>query len=402
MQFSDFTSDKPGELVRNLNGDWCFVPQPLPGKFHWTDELASVLSAADRAIGQLAGVAQRLPNPALLVRSFLRREAELSSRIEGTHAGLQDLVLFDQTQSAEQRAPDVREVDNNFRALEWGLEQVRHRSISLGLIREMHQMLLHGVRGQDKTPGQFRAVQAHIGRTAHIAEATFVPAPPHVVGPAMEELERFIQSPSPLPPLVRVAMIHYQFESIHPFADGNGRIGRVLILLLLCTEKVLPVPLLNPSAFLESHRADYYAHLLAVSQRGSWNQWLTFFCQGLAQEAAEAMGRVQELDRLRSEYQRRVQTARASALLPKLVDQLFVNPAITTNRAAEVLKVKFTSAQKTIDKLLSAGLVKELTGQKRNRIYLATEILAAVQGKSQTGISAAPEPAASRPRPKPE
>jgi Fic family protein len=375
----------PGKLVRNLSGDWCFVPGPLPDKLSWTDELVSALSAADRAMGQLAGVGQRLPNPALLVRSFLRREAALSSRIEGTQAELKDLVLFDQTQSAEQRAPDVREVDNNFRALEWGLEQVRHRPISLGLIREMHQILLQGVRGENKTPGRFRSVQAHIGRTTNIAEATFVPAPPHAIGPAMEQLEQFIQSPSLLPPLVRVAMIHYQFEAIHPFADGNGRIGRVLILLLLCTEKILPVPLLNPSAFLERRRTEYYRHLLRVSQRGTWNEWVTFFAQGVAQEASDAMDRVQELDRLRNEYQRRVQTARASALLPKLVDQLFINPAITTNRVAEALGVQFSSAQKTIDKLVSAGIVKELTGQKRNRIYLATELLAAIQGKAQAG-----------------
>lgn len=383
MQVSDFTADKPGELVRNLSGDWCFVPAPLPNKLRWTDELVSVLSAADRAMGQLAGVGHRLLNPALLVRSFLRREAELSSRIEGTHAGLIDLVLFDQTQSAEQRAPDVREVDNNFRALAWGLEQVHHRPVSLGLIREMHQILLQDVRGEDKTPGQFRSVQAHIGRTTNIAQATFVPPPPHAVGPAMEKLEQFIQSPSLLPPLARVAMSHYQFEAIHPFADGNGRIGRVLILLLLCTEKVLPVPLLNPSAFMERHRAEYYRHLLGASQRGAWHEWVTFFAQGLAQEASDARHRVQELDHLRNEYHRRVQTARTSALLPKLVDQLFINPAITTKRAAEVLDVQFNSAQKTIDKLLGAGIVKELTGHKRNRIYLATEILAAIQGKSQ-------------------
>jgi Fic family protein len=381
VQVSNFTIDKPGELVRNLGGDWCFVPGPLPGKLAWTDNLVSALSAADRAMGQLAGVGQRLPNPVLLVRSFLRREAELSSRIEGTHANLEELVLFDQMRSIEQRIPDVREVDNNFRALEWGLEQVRHRPISLGLIREMHQMLLQGARGQDKMPGQFRSIQAHIGRSDHIAEATFVPAPPHAIVPAMEELERFIQSPSLLPPLARAAMIHYQFEAIHPFADGNGRIGRVLILLLLCAEKVLPVPLLNPSAFLERHRAEYYAHLLNVSQCGGWNEWLTFFARGVAREASDSMDRVGALDRLRSEYQRRVQTARTSALLPKLVDQLFINPAITTSHAAEVLGVQFSSAQKTVDKLLAAGIVRELTGLKRNRVYLASEILAAIQGK---------------------
>ena len=396
MRASDFKSSKPGDLIRNLNGDLCFVPHPLPGRIHWTGELMTALSAADRAVGRLAGIGQRLPNPALLVRSFLRREAELSSRIEGTQAGLKDMALFDQTQSAEQRAPDVREVDNNFRALEWGLSQVRHRPLSLGLLRQMHQILMRGVRGEEKTPGQFRTVQAHIGRSADIADARFVPAPPHAIAPAMEELERYIRADETLPPLVRVAMIHYQFEAIHPFADGNGRIGRVLILLLLCAQKVLPVPLLNPSAFLERRREEYYARLLAVSQRGDWNAWIMFFAHGLAAEASDAMRRAEELDRLRTDYQGRVRTARASALLPKLVDQLFVNPAITTGRAVELLGVRFTSAQKAVDRLVREGIVKELTGQKRNRIYLASEIIDVTEGKKAGRLKSASKPRMSK------
>lgn len=381
MELADFTADKPGELVKNLNGDWCFIPAPLPGKLAWSDELVSILGVAERAMGRLTGVGQRLPNPKLVLRSFLRREAELSSRIEGTRAGVQDMVLFEQTQAVEEHVPDVREVHNNLRAIEHGVEQVKHRPISLSLIREMHQVLLKGVRGEDKTPGQFRTTQAHIGRTHDIAEARFVPAPPHGIGPAMEAMESFIQAPCQLPPLVRVAMIHYQFEAIHPFADGNGRIGRVLILLLLCTEKVLPLPLLNPSAFLERHRREYYDRLLNVSQRGAWAEWVTFFARGIAQEAADAVDRVESLDRLRAEYHERVQTARASALLPKLVDQLFVNPAITTNAAARLLRVGYTSAQKSIEKLLRLGVLKEFTGQKRNRIFIAPEILSAIGGR---------------------
>jgi Fic family protein len=383
MQVSDFTEDKPGELVRNFAGDWCFVPAGLPGKLIWTDELVSSLTAADRAIGRLMGVGRGLPDPKLLVRSFLQREAELSSRIEGTHAGLRDLVLFDQTQSVEERVPDVREVHNNLRALEFGLEQVRHRPVSLSLIRQMHQILLKDVRGQDKTPGQFRAIQAHIGRTRRIEEATFVPAPPHAITPAMEALESFIQTPSSVPPLARVAMIHYQFEAIHPFADGNGRIGRVLILLLMFTEKILNVPLLNPSAFLERHRQEYYGHLLQISQRGAWSEWVAFFSRGVAQEASEAVDRVEALDQLRTGYQAKVQTARASALLPKLVDQLFFNPAITANRAARVLGVRFNSAQKSIDKLVKLGILKEHTGQKRYRVYVASHILKAIIGPKE-------------------
>ena len=217
MQAADFTEHKSGELIRNLSGDLCFLAAELPPKIVWTDELVGVLSAASAALGQLNGFGRHLANPKLLLRSFLRREAELSSRIEGTHAGLREQFLFEQTQSVEQRNPDVREVDNNFRALEWGLEQVQHRPISLNLIRQMHQILLADVRGADKSPGEFRNVQAHIGRSSSIADATFVPAPPQAILPAMQSLEAFIQSPGTLHPLVRVAMIHYQFEAIHPF-----------------------------------------------------------------------------------------------------------------------------------------------------------------------------------------
>jgi Fic family protein len=380
MQQADFTERSPGQLVRNLSGDLCFLPSPLPGAFHWTNEVVAELAAASSALGQLNGFGRHLPDPKLLLRSFLRREAELSSRIEGTYADLRDQFLFEQTQSAEERNPDVREVDNNFRAMEWGLEQIRHRPISLNLIRQMHQILFSGLPGHDTPPGEFRRVQAHIGRSNKIADATFVPAPPQAILPAMEALEAFIQSRGNLEPLVRAAMIHYQFEAIHPFADGNGRIGRVLILLLLCSEKALALPLLNPSAYLEKHRREYYNHLLAVSQQGDWNSWLQFFAHGVATEAAEAVVRIERLEELRAKYLRQVQTARASALVPKLVEHLFAHPAVTAGHVAQVLGVGANSAQKCIDKLIAAGVLAELTGNKRNRVYVAPEVLRAMRG----------------------
>lgn len=383
MHAADFTEPRSGELIRNLSGDLCFLAADLPPKLVWTDELVGVLSAASAALGQLNGFGRHLANPKLLLRSFLRREAELSSRIEGTHAGLREQFLFEQTQSVEQRNPDVREVDNNFRALEWGLEQVQHRPVSLNLIRQMHQILLADVRGADKSPGEFRSVQAHIGRSNSIAEATFVPAPPQAILQAMQSLEAFIQSPSTLHPLARVAMVHYQFEAIHPFADGNGRIGRVLILLLLCTERVLNLPLLNPSAYLERHRRQYYDHLLGVSQRGQWTSWVEFFARGVAFEASDAINRIERLEDLRRRYLDQVQKARASALVPKLLDHLFAHPAITTGYAAKLLGIRANSAQKCIDKLIGAGVLEELTGNKRNRIYVASDVLKAMQGQSR-------------------
>lgn len=205
-----------------------------------------------------------------------------------------------------------------------------------------------------------------------------MPPPPLEVGPGMAALEQYLQTPSELPPLVRLAMVHYQFEAIHPFQDGNGRIGRVLILLMLCSEKVLSVPLLNPSAFLERHRDEYYDRLLNVSLRGEWAEWVTFFARGMAAEAMDAVDRIRRLRRLRQDYQQRVQGPRASSLLLRLVDELFGTPAITTARAARLLGVRPTSAQKNIDRLVSAGVLREVTGYKRNRVYLAEELVRAI------------------------
>ncbi len=190
---------------------------------------------------------QRFPRPQRLIRLFLRREAELSSRIENTYAGVRTQLLFPYIADVRKNTPDVKEVDNNFRTLRFGLTAIKRRPISQSLIREMHQLLLKGVRGQDKTPGAYRQVQAHIGRSGDIREARFVPAPPHRVPDCMEQLEHFIVHDTTVPRLARLAMIHYQFEAIHPFADGNGRIGRVLILLMMCHTGLLPLPLFNPS-----------------------------------------------------------------------------------------------------------------------------------------------------------
>lgn len=383
MQASAFTKDAPGKLVRNMAGKLTFIPSPLPGTFAWDNEMVAILSAAERALGRLIGIGQTLPNPRLVLRSFLRREAELSSRIENTFASFSDLALFDQTQSVEQRVPDVREVANNEAALTFGLESVQehHREISLSLIKQMHHLLLTDVRGGEKEPGQFRTIQVHIGRSDSIDEATYVPPPPLQVPDLMEQLVAYIRTPSDLPPLVRSAMIHYQFEAIHPFADGNGRIGRVLILMLLCAEKVLPLPILNPSAFLERHRDQYYRHLLDISCKGRWSEWIKFFIRGMASEAMDAVERIDRLRSLQADFLRRLQKARASSMLLRLLDELFVQQTLTVKRAAELLGVGYTSALKNIGKLVDARIVWEITSRERNRIFFAGEIVEAVEGK---------------------
>lgn len=378
MDRDDFSADAPGRLVKTDGGRLAFLPDPLPGRFDWSTSLVTTLGRAERSLGKLAGLGRRVPNPERLLRTFLRREAELSSRIEGTRANVRAMVLFAHLPEIAADAPDVQEVENNFEALVAGLAATESRPISLGVIRELHKILLRDVRGHDKTPGEFRRVQAFIGRTNRMEDARFVPAPPHEVEPAMRALEAYVRAPEGLPPLARVAMVHYQFEAIHPFADGNGRIGRVLIMLMLRSEGLLPWPLINPSAPLETGRRAYYDHLLAVSQRGGWAGWIEFFAGCIAREADDAVARIEALESLRDEYHRQVQRARSSALLPKVVDHLFAEPAVTVNGVAGLLDVGYSSAKKIVERLTRERMLREVTGRTRDRVFLAQGVIDAL------------------------
>jgi len=306
---------------------------------------------------------------------FLRREAELSSKIENTYAGVRTQLLFDVVPEVGMRSPDAREVDNNFRALEYGLEALAQRGVTQHLIKQMHGLLLSGVRGQDMSPGTYRTVQAHIGRSTDIAKARFVPPPPHVVQECMDALERFIRDDRSVPRVARVAITHYQFECIHPFADGNGRIGRVLILLLMCGWDMLPFPLLNPSAFLEENRRAYYDHLLSVSTDGEWLEWIGFFTRGIVDECADTISRLEALESLRRSYQERVRTKGSPANLSRLVDELFGQPRVTLDDVRRMFDTWPASAQRYIDRLVKLRIIREVSGRQRNRVYLAHEIV---------------------------
>lgn len=375
MKPGEFTNHTAGELVKNLDGNLAFVPRALPPALQWTNDTIAAMNEAESALGKLVGIGHRFPRPQRLIRLFLRREAELSSRIENTYAGVRTQLLFPYLENVREKSPDAREVDNNFRTLQFGLKAIKHRPISQSLIREMHQLLLKGVRGQDKTPGSYRQVQAHIGRSSDIHEARFVPPPPHLVPECMEQFERFIAKPGSVPRLARLAMIHYQFEAIHPFADGNGRIGRVLILLIMCQTGLLPLPLFNPSASLEAGRSTYYDHLLQVSQRGAWCPWIEFFARGIVEECAHTTKRIEALDDLRRRYQKKVRTPRTSAQLTDLVDQLFGMPRVILEDVVKMLGVWPKSAQRFIDRLVELDILREVSGAKRNRVYLAHEIV---------------------------
>lgn len=376
MQPNEFSAAAPGKVIKTLQDYWAFVPDPLPPSLEIDWALAAQISEADRALSELAGVARTLPNPHLLIGPFMRREAVLSSRIEGTEASFSDLLFFEAAGISDPRAPDVREVANYVRALEYGLQRLKEFPLSLRLIREMHERLMAGVRGEYLTPGEFRRSQNWIGPPGcTLNEATFVPPPEAEMNHALDEFERYLHASASLPPLVRLALIHYQFEAVHPFLDGNGRIGRLLITLLLCADGLLAEPLLYLSAFFERNRQDYYRYLLAVSQAGQWREWIAFFLRGVADQSRDALRRSSHLLNLRETYRGKLQTVRAPALLLQLTDELFAYPVVTVPQAAKALKVTQRSAQSNINKLIKAGILREITGQQRYRVFIAPEII---------------------------
>lgn len=380
MKPEDFTPGQRPHVRRARTRYWAFMPPPLPPVVEFDAPLVAQLSEGDRALGRLAGVGSSLPNPYLLITPFLRREAVLSSRIEGTQATLSELVLFELAATTTPAAGDVREVANYVSALEFGISPEQQLPLSLRLIRDLHRILMTNVRGQERTPGEFRTSQNWIGPPGALIDgATFVPPPPEEMWQALDALERYLHAGDPLPPLVRLAAIHYQFEAIHPFLDGNGRVGRLLVSLLLHHWQLLPQPLLYLSAFFEGHRNDYYRLLLEVSTTGRWNEWISFFAQAVADQATDALTRSSQLLDLREGYRARLQSARASALPLRLVDELFMRPAITVALAQQALGVTWRAAQLNVDKLVAAGILAEVTGHARNRVYLAGEIVSLLE-----------------------
>ena len=277
----------------------------------------------------------------------------------------------------------IREVHNYVTALEYGLQRVAELPVSLRLMRELHERLMRGVRGGELTPGEFRKRQNWIGDPGcKIVDATYVPPPVAEMNHALGEFEKYVHAPSDLPPLVRMALLHYHFEAIHPFVDGNGRIGRLLITLMLVTEELLPQPLLYLSAFFERHRSDYYRLLLEVSQHGNWTEWIIFFLRGVAQQAEDAIVRANKLQQLSSRYRGQLQASRSSAALIKLADQLFSRPMVTVQSAQKILGHSQPSAQHNIDRLVQEGILQEVTGRQRGRMYVASRIMEIVEDES--------------------
>ena len=365
---------RSGRYVRQLTGYRAFLPEPLPPDppVVRDPEMDDLHFKATLALGKLDGATETLPNPDLFVFMYVRKEAVLSSQIEGTQASLMDLIEFETSRLRPGRPTDVEEVVNYVNAMNHGLLRLAELPVSLRLIKEIHEHLLRGVRGGRLSPGAFRTSQNWIGSPGcTLATASFVPPPPHDMMDALSALERFIHSDAPMPALLKVGLVHAQFETIHPFLDGNGRVGRLLITFLLCEKRILSRPLLYLSYFFKKHRAEYYEHLQRVRDEGDWEGWLKFFLRGVEVVAKEATSKARRVVNMREEHRALIASdlGRAAPNALTLLEKLFERPIVNVNEVAELTGTAFATANRVVESLEKLGLLIEITGQKRNRVY---------------------------------
>jgi len=364
-----------GRWIKTLEGYRAFHPNPLPPRIAWTQSLAVALANASTLIGKLAGEGRRLPNPHVLIRPFVRREAVFSSRIEGTQSTLGELLAAEAGAAVERSPDDLREVGNYVTALEYGVRRLKTLPLSVRLLRELHEKLMTGVRGQHATPGEFRRTQNWIGRPGDtLAQAAYVPPPPDALGDHLSAWEKFLHDRM-LPPLIHAALAHYQFEAIHPFLDGNGRVGRLMITLELCEREVLPAPLLYLSAFFDATRSDYYDGLRAVSERGDWPGWLQYFLNGVARQAEDALSRAERINALLVRWRNKLSGYAGTTVALQIVDMLGANPFVTPRGAQKHLALTYNTIMRAITQLEKYGIINEVTGRKRDRAYCAQKLL---------------------------
>ncbi|HWL44019.1 MAG TPA: Fic family protein [Ilumatobacter sp.] len=364
-------STRAGRHQRQVTGYRAFVPKSLPPDppVRWDGDLLRALSAADRALGRLDGLARSLPNPDLFVAMYVRREAVLSSQIEGTQSSLDDVLAFEVAAPGTTQPTDITETVNYVRAMNTGLGLLDSLPLSGRLIRAVHKELLTGVRGQERSPGSFRRTQNWIGPAGcTLQNASFVPPPPDELGDAFAALERFLNDDTH-PPLVTAALAHAQFETIHPFLDGNGRVGRLLITLVLVERKVLSRPLLYLSLFLKQNRSEYYDRLGAIRTQGDWEGWLRFFLTGVTVAADDAIEVAGAIADLRDVHLRTVTAENLGRYALPVLDLLVEHPVVTVKYVVEHVGGTPTTIGGLLDKLTSLGVIEETTGQKRNRVY---------------------------------
>ncbi|MBV8780382.1 MAG: Fic family protein [Phycisphaerae bacterium] len=369
-----FHSSATGRVVKTVAGFWAFIPAAPPTVIEYDTKLVSLLSQADAALSELSGLGRIMPNPDLLIAPYVRREAVASSRIEGTRADLSDLLLDEIEPTRTPRGSDVYEIRNYVAALNLGIRRLPKLPLAGRLIKQMHAVLLAGVRGEHLAPGEYRRTPNWIGPPGStLLTASYVPPPPTEMHECLKDWEQFANDRSgKLPDLIQVAILHEHFESIHPFLDGNGRIGRLLITLFLMERDRLSKPLLYLSSYIESHKSEYYELLQRIRTDGDLRSWLLYFLTAVRDTARSAIKQSQTIFEVRERYRAKLDK-RHRAL--SLLDALFVNPYTTVARAASTLGVTSPTAQKTIDQLVEAKMLREATGREWGRYWLAQPIL---------------------------
>ena len=378
-------STRAGMIQRNMRGYEAFVPVPLPPAnppLTIDASMQKLLSEADRKLGKLDGITQILPNPQLFVAMYVKKEAVLSAQIEGTQASLVDVLDAPSAHPGEYSRDGVAEVINYVNAMYSGLQRLNEFPLSLRLIREIHEKLLDGVRGANKNPGEFRRSQNWIGVPGCTLEnAAFVPPTPEDMNLALSDLEKFFYAEDDLPALIKIALIHAQFETIHPFLDGNGRMGRLLITFWLCQQRILEQPLLYISYYFKQNRAEYYDRLMAVRTNGDWENWIRFFLRAIAATADEATESAKQIFALRTHCQNMLSAlGQNNGKQEALLDLLFEHPVLTKNEAAELLNVSYPTVGGIIDSFCSIGILEDLQpDKKRYKKYAFRDYLAILQ-----------------------
>jgi Fic family protein len=380
MDPSRFKSAQFGtvRLTPGPHGFFTYFPTPIPRSLALSEQTIGRLSEADRALGRLAGAGRLLPNPQLLVNAYIRREAVASSRIEGTQATIAEVF---QAEAGGPVGGDIQEVLNYIRAMDTGLERLATLPLSRRLTEEIHAVLLRGIRGHQRNPGEVRRSPNWIGSPDNRPEtAVFVPPPVDEMEEGLSDWERFLHERIEMPPLIRCALMHYQFETLHPFLDGNGRLGRLLIVFFLISEQHLPAPLLYLSSYFDDHKEDYYDRLQAVRERGQIDEWLRFFLVAVAAQAGDAVSRAEKLTDLREAYRGKLHGSRSRA--HEIIDMVLENPFVTTVRVSNRLGITGQGATNLLRQLQSLGVLRlwpRLPG--RSSRWVAHEVLAVLSGE---------------------
>ena len=370
-------NERAGKFVLTPNGYRSFIPKELPPEppIDYDDELRLFLSKADRNLARLDGITSVLPNPDLFIAMYVKKEALLSSQIEGTQASLEGVLEFEADLVPKEDINEIKEVVNYISALDYGINRLKETSMSIELIKEIHKILLEGTRGDGLNSGNFKTVQNYIGTPgASIREAIFVPPTPDITLPAIEGLERFLLEKDNIPALVKIGLIHAQFETIHPFLDGNGRIGRLLITFYLVWKEILSKPLLYLSFYLKNNRSEYYDLLMKVRTEGAWEEWLKFFLKGVSETSEEAVNTAREIIKLKDDMTKLLYEKSVSSIHAiRLIDLLFESPLVSNADVVDKLNITSVTATSLMNKFEEIGILTEITGKKRYKRYLFSE-----------------------------